>query len=105
MIERVIPTIGNLAKTIDAQNLKTLNKQVLLLTRSESANTRWAALSVIKEFYEKLGEEMLVLFPETIPFLAELLEDQDSQVEELCKDVCLEIQQFLGEPIDQYFTA
>ncbi len=35
---------------------------------------RFAVLKVLQELYAKLGEEFLVLLPETIPFLAELME-------------------------------
>ena len=74
-------------------------------TRSDDASVRWVALKAISELYTRLGEEMLVYFPETIPFLAELLEDNDPEVEQLSKEVCLEIQNYLGEPIAPYFEA
>ena len=35
---------------------------------------RFAVLQVAEEMYSKLGEEFAVLLPETIPFLAELME-------------------------------
>lgn len=35
---------------------------------------RFAVLQVAQEMYSKLGEEFAVLLPETIPFLAELME-------------------------------
>ena len=54
------------------------------------------ALKVIEECYSKLGEELLVLLPETIPFLAELLEDSDSKVEKLCQDLIKSIETYLG---------
>ncbi|KAJ3261355.1 HEAT repeat-containing protein 1 [Boothiomyces macroporosus] len=106
MIEFVIPCIGQLAKAYHQEDAwKQLNKAALMKTRSPEASVRWVGLSVISELYLRLGEEMLVFFPETIPFLAELMEDEDPEVEQLCQDVCLQIQQYLGEPIQQYFTA
>ena len=60
---------------------------------------------MISEFYARIGEDLLVLFPETIPFLAELLQDDDETVETKCKQVCLQIQDILGESIDHYFKA
>jgi hypothetical protein len=61
------------------------------------------ALKVIQESYSKLGEELLVLLPETIPFLAELMEDSDPRVEKLCQDVIKLIEQFLGsESLSSY---
>ena len=35
---------------------------------------RFALLKVLEEIYTKLGEEFIILLPETIPFLAELME-------------------------------
>ncbi|KAJ3276229.1 HEAT repeat-containing protein 1 [Terramyces sp. JEL0728] len=106
MIEFVIPCIGQLARAFHQEDAwKQINKAALMKTRSPEASVRWVALSLISELYLRLGEEMLVFFPETIPFLAELMEDEDPEVEQLCQDVCLQIQQFLGEPIQQYFTA
>lgn len=37
---------------------------------------RYALLKVLQEIYIKLGEEFMVLLPETIPFLAELMEGE-----------------------------
>lgn len=54
------------------------------------------ALKVIEECYTKLGEELLVLLPETIPFLAELMEDTDPKVEQLTQDVIKTIETYLG---------
>ena len=35
---------------------------------------RFAVLKVLQELYMRLGEEFMILLPETIPFLAELME-------------------------------
>ena len=35
---------------------------------------RLSALKVLREFYNRLGDEFVILLPETIPFLAEVLE-------------------------------
>jgi len=67
-----------------------------LKTRSESSKVRYAALKVIEELYVRLGEELLVLLPETIPFLSELMEDSDSQVEKLCHQVISTMENYLG---------
>ena len=69
--------------------------------------------------YNKLGESLLIMLPETIPFLAELLEgmqwgcsglswvivvlDEDEQVEQLCQKFIKIIEELLGESIQQYF--
>jgi hypothetical protein len=105
-MEQVIATMGVLAKACHVESAwKKLNKQALLQTRSDNANVRWAGLKVVHELYRVLGEEMLVFFPETIPFLAEVMDDDDPEVEMACQDLCMQIQTFLGEPIQQYFST
>jgi len=37
---------------------------------------RFAALKVLEGFHARLGEDFMVLLPETIPFLAELMEGE-----------------------------
>jgi len=81
---------------------------------------RLAVLHILNGMYTKLGESLLVLLPETIPFLAELLEgtlpnmvmttccyyflsDDEPQVEQLCQQFIKTIEQLLGESIQQYF--
>ncbi|KAJ7330602.1 HEAT repeat-containing protein 1 [Desmophyllum pertusum] len=86
----------------DAQ-WKPLNYQVLLKTRHSSALVRFAALKVLEGFHSRLGEDFMVLLPETIPFLAELMEDECFEVEEQCQHVISEIEQVLGEPLQKYF--
>ncbi|TPX61884.1 hypothetical protein PhCBS80983_g00809 [Powellomyces hirtus] len=106
MTQFLVPCIGQLAVTVGRDSLwKPLNHQVLMKTRSEQPAVRLIALRVLQELYARLGEEMLILFPETIPFLAELMEDTDGEVEKACQNVCSQIQQFIGEDIQQYFTA
>jgi U3 small nucleolar RNA-associated protein 10 len=84
---------------------KTLNHQVLLTTRSSAASVRFAGLKVVEAFYHRLGEEFLPLLPETVPFLAELMEDSAMEVEQLCQEVIALIDKYLpeGETIASYF--
>ncbi|KAJ3046926.1 HEAT repeat-containing protein 1, partial [Rhizophlyctis rosea] len=106
MTTYLIPCLGQLAVAAGSDvRWKPLNHQILMHTRNENPVIRLVALKVLNELYERLGEEMLVLFPETIPFLAELMEDDEPDVEKACRDLCGRIQQYLGEPIEQYFTA
>ncbi len=74
-----------------------MNYQVLLKTRSQSPRVRLGALKVVQKCHLKLGEELLVLLPETIPFLAELMEDSDPLVEKLTQEIIQSIEKYLGE--------
>ena len=60
---------------------KPLNHQLLVRTRHASPTVRFAALEVTKALIERLGEEYLALVPETLPFVVEVLEDMDEEVE------------------------
>jgi U3 small nucleolar RNA-associated protein 10 len=103
--QHLVPSLAQLAVCVGTDTLwKPLNYQVLLRTRHESARVRYAALKVIQEMYRRLGEELLVLLPESVPFLAELMEDSDPRVERLCRDVIVQLEKFLGaDALQQYF--
>jgi U3 small nucleolar RNA-associated protein 10 len=51
----------------------------------------------------KLGEDFLPLLPETVPFLAELLEDEEEAVESACQKAVQNLEEILGEPLKKYF--
>lgn len=105
IVEHVIPCIGALVAAQHSGSLiKNINREILLKTRNSNNEVKYAALLAISELYTRLGEEMLAYFPEAIPFFAELFEDSDDNIESMCKEVCEQIQEFLGEPIEGYFT-
>ncbi|KAJ2355584.1 snoRNA-binding rRNA-processing protein utp10 [Coemansia sp. RSA 2618] len=81
---------------------KMLNQFVMLKSRSDSACVRHGALLVLQACYEKLGEEFLILLPETIPYLAELLEDDDPRVERATHETIRVIESYLGESLQSY---
>ncbi|KAG0355784.1 HEAT repeat-containing protein 1 [Gamsiella multidivaricata] len=100
----LVPCLGQLAVTLSNDALwKPLNYQVLLKTREDNKHIRISALKVLQEFYKRLGEEFLILLPETIPFLAELMEDDDHDVEALTQQVIADIEVYLGGSLQKYF--
>lgn len=82
---------------------KQMNYQILLKLRHSSSCIRLVALAVLTEVTKRLGEDFLPLLPETIPFLAELLEDEDENVEKTCKKAVQEMEKVLGESLQKYF--
>ena len=71
----MVPCFGSLSKACREDDAwKYLNKQILLKSRFDSSDVKCISLLALSEMYKALGEEMLIFFPETIPFLAELLE-------------------------------
>ncbi|KAF8425871.1 armadillo-type protein [Tirmania nivea] len=77
--------------------LKAINTAVLKVMRSESVEVRLAAVKVEMKLYEKMGEEWLGLLPETVPYIAELLEDDSDEVERETQRLIGKIEEFLGE--------
>jgi len=102
-------TVGVLVQLAVAANSdlhwKPLNRQVLMQTRSASSRTRCLALEVVAHMLDRLREEYLVLLPETLPFLSELIEDPDSAVEARAQDVVKLLEEVSGEKLDEYLKT
>lgn len=71
-------------------------------TRSEKVRTRILGLKIVKFLVENLREEYLVLLPETIPFLGELLEDVEPNVKLFAQEILKEMETMSGESLCQY---
>jgi len=84
---------------------KVLNEDLLMYTRNQSAGTRYLALEAVLELINKLREDFLVLLPETLPFLAELLEDSDSGVERKAQEIATALEEISGEDLGEYMRA
>lgn len=98
------PCIVNFSiATADDSLWKQMNYQILLKLRHNEAKIRLVALHCLNEIVKKIGEDFLPLLPETIPFLAELLEDEDENVEKACQQAVREMEKVLGEPLQKYF--
>lgn len=68
-----------------------------------SLNTKTWTIRVLKEIFQRLGEQWLPFLPTFIPYIAELLEDDDEDVEfEVRKDLVRVIENVLGEPLERY---
>ncbi|XP_068866429.1 HEAT repeat-containing protein 1 [Aphelocoma coerulescens] len=100
----LIPCIAQFSvATADDSLWKPLNYQILLKTRHNSPKVRFAALLALIEVAQKLKENYLVLLPESIPFLAELMEDECEEVEQQCQKTIQQLEVILGEPLQSYF--
>ncbi|XP_067844821.1 HEAT repeat-containing protein 1 isoform X2 [Heptranchias perlo] len=100
----LIPCIAQFSVAIGDDSLwKPLNYQILLKTRHSLPKVRFSALIMLLELAGKLKENYMVLLPETIPFLAELLEDECEEVEHHCQKVIQQLEVILGEPLQSYF--
>jgi U3 small nucleolar RNA-associated protein 10 len=83
---------------------KPLNHQLLMRTRHDAPMVRYAALQITKALVERLGEEYLTLVPETLPFVVEVLEDTDEQVEAAARSLVAVLEALLGESLNEYLT-
>lgn len=102
--KHLVPCVAQYAVAMgDDTQWKTLNYQILLKTRHASSKVRFSALLMLMELASKLRENYMVLLPETIPFLAELMEDECEEVEHQVQKVIQEMETILGEPLQSYF--
>lgn len=81
---------------------KPLNHGALMLTRSSEPRVRALALEVVAQLVDRLREEYLVLLPESLPFLSELLEDVDAGVASRVRQVVTQLEEISGEKLDEY---
>ncbi|XP_070257449.1 HEAT repeat-containing protein 1 isoform X2 [Myotis yumanensis] len=100
----LVPCIAQFSVAMADDSLwKPLNYQVLLKTRDSSPKVRFAALITVLALAETLKENYIVLLPESIPFLAELMEDECEEVEHQCQRTVQQLEAVLGEPLQSYF--
>uniref|UniRef100_H3H1J9 HEAT repeat-containing protein 1 n=1 Tax=Phytophthora ramorum TaxID=164328 RepID=H3H1J9_PHYRM len=105
VLETVAPCLANLAWAAKSDLLwKPLHYAVLMKSRGDCAPVRLAALVTVEKCYQVIGDEFLAMLPESIPFLAELMEDTNGEVEKTCHRVIKQIEDISGESLDQYLT-
>ncbi|XP_053394592.1 HEAT repeat-containing protein 1-like isoform X2 [Mercenaria mercenaria] len=102
--EHLVPCIVQLCVAAQDDSLwRALNYQVCLKTRNQQSTVKQSALITLDILHKKLGEDYMPLLPDTIPFLAELMEDESEDVEKKCHEVIREMEKTLGEPLQKYF--
>lgn len=68
--------------------------------RADQAPTRLAAVRAQQALTDALGEEWLALLPEMLPFISELQEDDDEEVERETLRWIRRIEDILGESLE-----
>ncbi|KAE8147488.1 U3 small nucleolar RNA-associated protein 10 [Aspergillus avenaceus] len=116
VITEAIPAITELAVAADStDNHKELNTVLMGYLRpsagpsgkaagGENPHTRLAALKAEQSLTEQLGEEWLALLPEMLPYISELMEDEDENVEREVRKWVKQIEEVLGEKLDDMLT-
>ncbi|XP_053495912.1 HEAT repeat-containing protein 1 [Ictalurus furcatus] len=102
--KHLVPCVAQFSVAMgDDSQWKVLNYQILLKTRHSSPKVRFSALLMLVELASKLKENYMVLLPESIPFLAELMEDECEEVEHQVQKTIQEMEMILGESLQSYF--
>ncbi|XP_058262423.1 HEAT repeat-containing protein 1 isoform X1 [Hemibagrus wyckioides] len=102
--KHLVPCVAQFSVAIgDDSQWKVLNYQILLKTRHSCSKVRFSALLMLVELASKLKENYMVLLPESIPFLAELMEDECEEVEHQVQKTIQEMESILGESLQSYF--
>ncbi|GLA46637.1 snoRNA-binding rRNA-processing protein utp10 [Aspergillus niger] len=116
VIAEAVPALTELAVAADStDNHKELNTVLMRLLRpsagpsgktagGENPHTRLAALKAQQSLTEQLGEEWLALLPEMLPYISELMEDEDENVEREVRKWVKQIEDVLGERLDDMLT-
>lgn len=101
LVKDLIPTVVELAATADSQeHQKEINTSLLKNLRSEQAPVRLAVVRCQQALTDKLGEEWLAMLPEMLPYISELQEDDDEDVERETNRWIVGIETVLGESLD-----
>lgn len=79
---------------------KSFNSAILKMMRHDDAFIRLAAVKCEQSLTEKLGEDWLALLPEMLPFISELQEDDDEEVERETTAWIRQIEGILGESLE-----
>ncbi|GLA17631.1 snoRNA-binding rRNA-processing protein utp10 [Aspergillus niger] len=116
VIAEAVPALTELAVAADStDNHKELNTVLMRLLRpsagpsgktagGENPHTRLAALKAQQSLTKQLGEEWLALLPEMLPYISELMEDEDENVEREVRKWVKQIEDVLGERLDDMLT-
>lgn len=84
----------------DEQLWKPLNHAVLQACSDESRlEVRKAGVSCLLSLINSIGEEYMVLIPECLPVLSELLEDPDEEVAGTAQECISQSEELLGESL------
>ncbi|KAI5922209.1 armadillo-type protein [Camillea tinctor] len=97
----LIPTIVELAAAADSpDHRKALNSSLLKHLRSEQGAVRLAVVKCQQALTDRLGEEWLSMLPEMLPYISELQDDDDEDVERETHRWIVGIEGVLGESLD-----
>ena len=102
-ITHLVPALSELPVAANNPRLwKQFNFALLSRAKSVEARVRLNAVTVYLEFVGKLGQSYSDLLADSLPALAELLEDADEAVESKTREIVERIEEVTGESMDQH---
>ncbi|ODM95754.1 HEAT repeat-containing protein 1, partial [Orchesella cincta] len=73
-------------------------------THSSNKKVRLNVVATLESAATELGKDFLPLLPPVVPFLAELMNDDEPEVESATHKMLLKLETIVGEPLQPYFT-
>jgi U3 small nucleolar RNA-associated protein 10 len=102
----LVDSLAQLAVAVGQDTLwRALNRAVLMATRALVVRPRRLGVAVVAALVERLAEEYLVMLPETLPFLAELVEDADEDVEAGARQLLTKLSLLAEEDVADLLAA
>lgn len=103
----LVPAVVDVAKAVGSfvasdPMWKSFNAKLMQFSVAKHSHQKIVLLDIISALFDAFAEEYLGLLPEILPSLAELLEDNDEEVEKRAKECVSVIEKYLGEPILKY---
>jgi len=92
------------ASTQDDTAWKMLLYQLLLALRDQRSEVRISILSVMCECVTDRTDTYLPVLPDAVPFLQEILEDDDQSVENKCREFIQHMETIFGQSLETYFV-
>ncbi|EPY53636.1 U3 snoRNP-associated protein Utp10 [Schizosaccharomyces cryophilus OY26] len=101
---KAITELANVAPS--SENYKAINTPLLQHLRSENTNIRVLAIQIETQLYGRLAEQWLSTLPQSVPFISEIMEDDDEQVEAATTELVRIVDDCLGdnESLQDYLT-
>lgn len=106
LVKAITSFVSNVSS--DEYNETLVNGLIKYITNEgegNTPNTKTWTIRTLKTIFQKMGEQWLSYLPTLIPYIAELLEDDDEEVElEVRTGLVRVIESVLGEPLDRYLN-
>eukprot|EP01138_Halocafeteria_seosinensis_P007763 gb/GECG01007931.1/.p1 GENE.gb/GECG01007931.1/~~gb/GECG01007931.1/.p1 ORF type:complete len:2506 (+),score=293.28 gb/GECG01007931.1/:1-7518(+) len=102
----LVPTFVELCKALGKDTRwKRVNHYLLILARDSKLRVRTAALRTAYEIFDNMSDEILMLLPETLPILAEIMERDDKEEVTLAQRFIRLLEGRSGESLNDYLTS